>query len=555
VSENIKHDIVIIGGGAAGLSCAIEAASINPKLSIAIISKVYPTRSHTVAAEGGIAAAVGKRDSEKKHANDTIEGSDGLADKNAVDFFVHEAPKQIQKLNEWGCPWSREASGKVSVRAFGGMNEKRTVYAADKTGFYLLHTLFERTMLYPNIVRYDEWYVTRLTGKENQITGAVALHLKSGKLAAFSSKVVIIATGGAGRIYSFTTNSEIKTGDGYALALEAGAALKDMEFVQFHPTALAKNGILITEAARGEGGFLLNNKGERFMKDYSPDKMELAPRDKISRAIVNEIRENRGIPDGQGLCVHLDIRHLNRKTIEERLPMVKEIALEYANINPEKEPIPVKPAQHYFMGGIATDIECRTNLDSLLAAGEAACVSIHGANRLGSNSLAECLVFGTQAGKTAAHLAEKTKQPDSKNELAEEEKRINKIIDNRGKENIGYLRECMQDVMEKSAGIIRDQNGLEKGLIKIRELKAKSDNVSLNDSGRIFNMDLIDLLELKAMLDVSETVILSALERKESRGAHFRNDRPHKSDIDYQKHTTVKKGATALEILYEPVNK
>jgi succinate dehydrogenase / fumarate reductase flavoprotein subunit len=542
-----KHDILIIGGGAAGLRAAIAAAEEHPTLSVALVSKVYPVRSHTVSAEGGVAAAISENDSPEKHAEDTIKGGHNLGVREVVDFFTREAKKEIITLEHWGCPWSREQNGKIAVRAFGGMETKRTVYAADKTGFYLLHSLFERSLKYENIKRYDEWYVTSLLTDNEGVCGAFAIHLKDGEMAAFQAGAVIIATGGAGRIYRTTTNSHIKTGDGMALAFNTGAALKDMEFVQFHPTALAKNGILITEAARGEGGYLLNGLGERFMEKYSPTAMELAPRDVITRAILSEIAAGRGTTDqansnarpgiseqttlknstkpnskDQSPHVFLDIRHLGDKKIKEKLPMVREISLEYAGINPAKNMIPVKPAQHYFMGGIAVNINAETTIKGLFACGETACTGIHGANRLGSNSLAECLVFGRVAGLSAAkHAKNKTSSELSKAQINNCEKDIHKLLNQSGKENLSKIREEMQTTMDEKAGIIRNGKDMQTGIDKITELQNRSKNIAINDKSTIFNTELIDLLELNCMLKVAEQVLRAALARKESIGAHY----------------------------------
>jgi succinate dehydrogenase/fumarate reductase flavoprotein subunit len=534
------HDILIIGGGAAGLRAAISAVEMDPSLKIAIISKVYPVRSHTVAAEGGIAAALKDYDSTEKHSYDTIKGSDYLADQHAVEFFTRRAKEEAILLEHWGCPWSRQKNGKLSARAFGGMGTKRTIHAADKSGFYLLHTLFERTLQFENITRYDEWYATKILKKDGKANGVCAIDLKNGELYAIAAKAIIIATGGAGKTYASTTNSNIKTGDGMYLALRAGAALKDMEFIQFHPTTLPVSGILITEAARGEGGHLINKDGERFLKKYIPNKMELGPRDLIVKAILKEIDEGRGIEGAHGEYVYLDLRHLGEKVINEKLSNVKETCIKFANMNPIREPIPIRPAQHYIMGGIDTNIECETAVTNLLAAGEAACVSVNGANRLGSNSLSECLVFGAEAGKKAASLCGKNKKSAmDESEIEHEEKRIRKILSSEGKESTVKLRAQMQLTMDLHAGIIRNRQFLEEGLSKIRDLKERFKNIGLTENSLVFNMELVNYFELESMLTLCETILLSALKREESRGAHFRSDFPERKDHKFLHHNVV----------------
>lgn len=570
--EIISHDILIVGGGAAGLRAAIAAAEKNPKLSIGLISKVYPVRSHTVSAEGGIAGVLRDYDSFEKHEYDTVKGGDYLADQDAVELFVREAPKEIIQLENWGCPWSREEDGSIAVRAFGGMSVKRTVFAADKTGFYMLHSLFERSLKYENIKRYDEFFVTKIfrdsaspgsdsdSDSDSSVTGVFALDLRHGKKIAFASSAIILATGGAGKIYKFTTNGNIKTGDGMALALRTGAALKDMEFVQFHPTGLLRTGILITEAARGEGGYLLNNKGERFMKDYLPSRMELGPRDIISRAIMQEIQKGNGFEGPYGSYVQLDLRHLGEKLIDQKLPLVRELAMEYANVDPVKEPIPVRPVAHYFMGGIHTNLYAATGIPGLFAAGECACITINGANRLGSNALAECLVFGRIAGEKAAESIESRSAKSVSRSDAEkafvtlrllaldEEKRLNNILQRhkQNPEKVSYLRDEMQHAMDEHAGIFREQKSLKQGLSKILALKERLRDVSLADQNELFNTEFTSLLELDFMLDVSHAVLVSALTREESRGSHTRTDFPNRDDEKFLHHLLIKRGGGGI---------
>src|SRR5437588_4147990 len=408
------YDVLIVGGGAAGLRAAIAAAELGSKLKIGLISKVYPMRSHTVSAEGGAAAVMDfGEDSYEKHAFDTIKGSDYISDQVVVEAFVREAPIEITQLDHWGCPWSRTPEGKVAQRPFGGMTVWRTCYAADKTGFHLLHTLFQTSLKYDGIVRHDEGFVTSLLVEDGRCVGVTAIDIRTGRMEAIRAKTVILATGGSGRVYAFSTNGAICTGDGMALAYRAGVPLKDMEMVQFHPTGLPNTGILITEAVRGEGGYLVNNKGERFLKDYVPTKMELGPRDIISRAEMTEFEKGNGFEGEYGNYMHLDVRHLGEETIDRKLPFMRELGLDYVGIDIVHEPIPVRPVEHYMMGGIDVDISGATALEGLYAAGECANVGLNGANRLGSNSLSECLVFGAASGRAAARAAQEAKTPTS----------------------------------------------------------------------------------------------------------------------------------------------
>src|SRR5262244_1472286 len=409
-----SHDVLLVGGGGAGLRAAIAISEFNPNLSVAVVSKVYPMRSHTVSAEGGAAGVIKPGDTLDEHAYDTISGGDWLCDQDAVEVFVKEAPLELLRLEHWGCPWSREADGRVAVRPFGAMKQTRTWFAADKTGFHLLHTLFQTSLKYASIVRYDEYYVTKLLVDDGRVQGVVAIELMSGKVEAITARAVILCTGGCGRVFPFTTNASIKNGDGMALAYRAGAPLKDMEFVQYHPTGLPFTGILITEAARAEGGYLINKDGYRYLQDYdlgtpTPKpvlrSMELGPRDRLSQCFVKEQEKGRTLEGPYGHYVHLDLRHLGEKVINTKIPFVRELCLKYQNLDPVKELIPVRPVVHYMMGGVHTDIDGATPLAGLFAAGEVACVSINGANRLGSNSLPECLVFGARAGKAAAQFA------------------------------------------------------------------------------------------------------------------------------------------------------
>ncbi len=540
--ETIAHDIVIVGGGAAGLRAAIAAAEVSDDLSVALVSKVYPMRSHTVSAEGGTAAVIGEDDELDLHAFDTIRGSDYLADQDAVEAFVAECPREVVQLEHWGCPWSREPDGTLAVRAFGGMSVKRTVFAADKTGFHMLHALFQTSLKYENVVRYDEFFVSKLLVENGRCAGVAALDLRDSEVRCITGKAIILCTGGAGRIYSFTTNGAIKTGDGMALAYRAGVPLKDMEFVQYHPTGLPGTGILMTEASRGEGGYLVNKEGARFLEDYIPSKMELGPRDILSRAIMQEIEKGRAFEGSHGHYVHLDLRHLGEDVIDKKLPFVRELSRNYVGIDPVHDPVPVRPVVHYMMGGVDTDMLGRSRLPGLYAAGETACVSINGANRLGSNSLSECLVFGARVGRQAAEDAARAPTPAAgplgKLAQAEGDRLINDYLDKTGgRQRIGPIREDLQTVMENGAGVYRSEESLKEAVEEIRGLRERHRDVTLDDRDRAFNTELIAALELDNMLDVAETVVRSGLERRESRGSHTRRDYSSRDDDRFEKHS------------------
>ena len=545
------HDVVIVGGGAAGLRAAIAVAEADPRLSVAIVSKVYPMRSHTVSAEGGAAGVIGADDTIEEHIYDTISGGDWLCDQDAVEAFITEAPRELLRLEHWGCPWSREPDGHIAVRPFGGMKKMRTWFAADKTGFHLLHTLFQTSLKYPSVMRYDEWHVTRLLVDDGRVCGVVALELMSGRVEAIYGKAVILATGGCGRVFPFTTNAAIKTGDGMALAYHAGAPLKDMEFVQYHPTGLPFTGILITEAARAEGGWMLNKDGYRYLQDYnlgtpSPGpvlrSMELGPRDRLSQAFVKEQEKGRTIDTPYGPVVHLDLRHLGEKLIDTKLPFVRELCHKYQNIDPVHELVPVRPVVHYMMGGVHTDINGATALTGLYAAGETACVSINGANRLGSNSLPECLVFGARAGTAAAAYAGAAAPAGSAVEAqaADEQRRLEADLRGRGgRERIATIRTEMQTTIEGAAGIYRDGDTLAKAADKLRELRERAAVAALDDASRTFNTELTTALELTGMIDLAEAIVHSALRREESRGAHQRTDFPARDDERFLAHSLV----------------
>lgn len=568
------HDVVIVGGGGAGLRAAIAIAESDPSLNIAVVSKVYPMRSHTVSAEGGAAAVAGDDDTFDEHAYDTVSGSDWLCDQDAVEAFVVEARREMLQLEHWGCPWSRRTDGRVAVRAFGGMKKKRTWFAADKTGFHLLHTLFQTALSYSELVRYDEWFVTKLLVDDGQVRGVVAIELATGRTETIIANSVIICTGGCGRVFPFTTNAAIKTGDGMALAYRAGAALKDMEFVQYHPTGLPFTGILITEATRAEGGWLLNKDGYRYLQDYDLGKptpepvlrsMELGPRDRLSQAFVHELDKGRTIDTPAGPVVHLDLRHLGEKIINTKLPFVRELCTNYQNLDPVHELIPVRPVVHYMMGGVHTDINGATGLPGLFAAGEAACVSINGANRLGSNSLPELLVFGARAGAAAAEYARAAGHVSDTAAVEaqgrDEQKRLERELaarqapnaQGRARVRIADIRVGMQDAMEAGAGIYRDADSMQTAWDRIQELREQFSEAVIDDHSYTFNTELTNSLEIGGMLDVAECIVASALRREESRGAHQRTDFPKRDDERYLAHSIVHLDGDVPRVTYQPV--
>ena len=537
-----SYDVLVVGGGLAGIRAAIAVVETNPRLKVALVSKVYPMRSHTVSAEGGAAAVLRPEDSYETHAYDTIKGSDYLADQDVVEAFVREAPIEVIQMEHWGCPWSRDPDGKISVRPFGGMTTWRTCFAADKSGFHMLHTVFQTSLKYPQIHRHDEAFVTKLLVEDGRCVGAVAIDMRSGRFDAITAKAVILATGGMGRVYAFTTNGNICTGDGMALAYRAGIGLKDMEMVQFHPTGLPFTGILITEAVRGEGGYLTNKDGERFLKRYVPNKMELGPRDIISRAMITEFEAGRGFEGPHGKYMHLDVRHLGEAVIDRKLPFMRELGREFVGIDIVHDPIPVRPVMHYMMGGVDADISGVTPLAGLYAAGECANVGLNGGNRLGSNSLSECLVFGAATGRAAAEYVSSAKAVGAnpiEGMLKDETKRI--VMDyldkKSGDEKIGVIREEMQLSMDAGAGVFRTREGLEKLTKQLGNLRDRFARIKIEDSSRTFNTELMSVLELDYMLEVAEVITYSALAREESRGAHARRDFPERDDEKFLKHT------------------
>ncbi|HET9782397.1 MAG TPA: FAD-binding protein [Candidatus Dormibacteraeota bacterium] len=537
-----SYDVLVVGGGLAGIRAAIAAVEANPRVRVGMVSKVYPMRSHTVSAEGGAAAVMAANDSYETHAFDTIKGSDYLADQDVVEAFVREAPIEIIQMEHWGCPWSRNPDGTIAVRPFGGMTTWRTCFAADKSGFHMLHTVFQTSLKYDQITRHDEVFVTKLLVEDSRCVGVVAYDIRTGRFDAITAKSVILATGGLGRVYAFTTNGNICTGDGMALAYRAGVGLKDMEMVQFHPTGLPFTGILITEAVRGEGGYLLNNEGERFLKRYVPNKMELGPRDIISRAMITEFDAGRGFEGPHGKYMHLDVRHLGEAVIDRKLPFMRELGREFMGIDIVTDPIPVRPVQHYMMGGVDADISCATPVLGLYAAGECANVGLNGGNRLGSNSLPECLVFGAAAGRAAAHYAASAKAPTANPVdamLWDEARRVESeyIEKKTGTERIAVIREEMQKEMDAGAGVFRDRDGLSRLARNLGGLRERFERVKVDDSSRTFNTEIIAALELDFMLEISSAIAFSALAREESRGAHARKDFPERDDAKFLKHT------------------
>ena len=568
--RTLHLDVAIIGAGGAGLRAAIAAAEANPALNIGLLSKVYPMRSHTVAAEGGAAAVVRDDDSLQQHFDDTVSGGDWLCEQDVVTFFVERCPEEMTRMEHWGCPWSRKPDGSVNVRRFGGMKVERTWFAADKTGFHMLHTLFQTSIKYSQIQRFDEFFVLDLLVEAGRVRGLVALHLAEGEPVLIRANAVVMATGGGARVFRYNTNGGIVTGDGMAMAYRHGAALRDMEFVQYHPTGLPGSGILMTEGCRGEGGVLLNRHGYRYLQDYGlgPETplgepknkhMELGPRDKVSQAFWHELQQGNTITHALGEVVHLDLRHLGEQKIKERLPFIRELAKAYVNVDPVHEPIPIRPTAHYTMGGIEVDKHSHSAIYGLFAAGECASSGIHGANRLGSNSLAELLVFGREAGEGAARLAAEN---GGGNDAAIQEQAhavvagLDKLRGQRGTERLADIRNELGRVMEDGCGIYRDGTGMQAAVNKVGELKARYQHLNLTDSSRVFNTELVSAVELGFCLDVAEAMAHSALARTESRGAHQRLDDPcrERNDEQFLKHTQAfYQAGAAPRIDYSPV--
>jgi succinate dehydrogenase / fumarate reductase flavoprotein subunit len=562
----IEHDVVIVGGGLAGSRAAVEIARTDPSLSVAVIAKTHPIRSHSVAAQGGMAATlknVDDQDTWEAHAFDTVKGSDYLADQDAVEILTREAPDVVIDLEHMGVLFSRLPDGRIAQRAFGGHSHNRTCYAADKTGHAILHELVNNLRRY-GVHIYDEWYVMRLILEEGQAKGLVMFRIRDGKLAVVRAKAVMFATGGYGRVYNTTSNDYASTGDGLAMTAAAGLPLEDMEFVQFHPTGLYPVGVLISEAVRGEGAYLINSEGRRFMEDYAPSRMELAPRDITSRAIAREIRAGRGIhTDGSagGPFVHLDVRHLGKEKIMSRIPFCWEEAHRLVGVDAVHQPIPVRPTVHYSMGGIPTNTEgqVRSSAEGLVegffAAGETACVSVHGANRLGSNSLLECVVYGRRTGATIARYVQNRKLPEVNEQkyIAQAEQQIQSLLALPGEYRIHQIREAFQDCMTEYCGVFRTEALMREGLNQLQAIRQQAQQIYLDDKGKLWNTELIEALELQSLLIVGEMILTSALNRQESRGAHSREDFVDRNDTDFLKHSQAYYSPAGIDIRYRPV--
>ncbi len=541
------HDILIIGGGLAGMRAAIETG---PEIDVALISKVHPLRSHSVAAQGGINAAISPQDSWESHAFDTVKGSDYLGDQDAIEVMCREGPEDILALERMGAIFSRDADGHIAQRPFGAASFPRTCYAADRTGHALLHVMYEQ-LLKRRAKTYEEWYVTSLVIEGGACRGCVAMNIFTGELEVIAANAVILATGGYGRVFALSTNALINTGDGMSMAYRAGAPLMDMEMVQFHPTTLKRTGILISEGARGEGGYLINAKGERFMSHYAPNALELASRDVVARAEQEEIDAGRGVND----CVLLDLRHLGRQKILERLPQIRELAITYVGVDPIEAPIPIRPGAHYSMGGIKTDAWGRTAVQGLYAAGECACVSVHGGNRLGGNSLLDTIVFGRRSSRHAMEQIRGMGTPVAvgRDALERDRERIERLRARRSGERVAAVREALGQAMSEDVGVFRTRERLEKARLALRDIRPRIESVIVQDKSRVFNTEIVSALELGCLMDLAETIVEGALAREESRGAHARRDFPTRDDANWLKHTLAYASPSGPRLEYLPV--
>jgi succinate dehydrogenase / fumarate reductase flavoprotein subunit len=543
MAQSLTHDVLILGAGLAGLRAAVELSHrTEGHIDIGIVSKVQLMRAHSVCAEGGTAAVLreDEGDSIALHAWDSVKGSDFLADQDVVWRFCKAMPREIQLLDHWGIPWTRDAQGRISQRPFGGHSYPRATLAADKTGFFEMQTLYDQLLRYTCFKRYDELFITDIVVEEGRFVALVGIHAPSGETVILQAKALLIASGGGGTLYGFTTYSETVTGDGMAMAYRAGLPLEDMEFLQFHPTGLVPSGILMTEGCRGEGGYLKNNKGERFMERYAPSKMELAPRDMVSRAEMTEILEGRGFPGPEGKdYLHLDLTHLGADVINTRLPLIREVCIKFVGIDPIEKPIPIRPVAHYSMGGIETDINGLTRVKNVWAAGEAACVSLHGANRLGSNSTAECLVWGGITGEEIARALPSLPKPMRLSEQSwlAQQARLKAITGRQGNENLYVLRRELRTLMDNYVGVFRKGEDLAKALAEIRAIRARAAHAPIADKSAAYNSNLFHALELDNLLDLAEVTVMGALTREESRGAHARRDFAVRDDERWLKHT------------------
>ncbi|MFC1833968.1 succinate dehydrogenase/fumarate reductase flavoprotein subunit, partial [Thermodesulfobacteriota bacterium] len=557
--EVVTHDVLIFGTGLAGLRAAVEIArKSNDSINMALVSKVQIQRPHSVCAEGGSAAVLQPEEGDNfdLHAWDTVKGSDFLADQDVVDRFVELAPEEMLLLEHWGIPWSRRPDGRIMQRAFGGHTFNRTTMAQDKTGFFEVQTLHDNLMRYKNFARYDEFFATSILTENGEFAGITGIDMASGKFMVLRGKAMLISTGGLGTLYGFTTYSQTVSGDGHAIAYRAGIRLEDPEFLQFHPTGLIPSGILMTEACRAEGGYLRNSNGDRLMEKYASGMMELAPRDIVSRSEMTEITEGRGFAGPPGLdFIHLDLTHLGADKINKALPLIREVCIKFIGLDPIDEPIPIRPVAHYSMGGIEADINGATSMRGVWAAGEVACHSLHGANRLGSNSTTECLVWGGITGEEIFKYMTSAPplQEVSDDQIKAEMKRIYEdILQKNGSENLYDIKKELRVLMDQCAGVFRTGEEMDAGLKKINELQARFEKIAITDKSKAYNTNLINAMEVENLLDLSEILVAAALVREESRGGHARYDFPDRDDENWLKHTLVTHTPEGPELSYKP---